>query len=146
MKGINLKIIFYILLSFILLSCNNDNPVNSNTPENNIEIISVTPDTLLPVDSLTEFIVKVKYCLQTADSAVLSMGFNYYDPNNFSMLPYIDSLVYKGSGTLSLIGLVRPKKWGLNIPFIVYVNMAQAPLPSTFIPLADDTKKIFSFK
>jgi hypothetical protein len=137
----------FVLMSLVLFlfSCDNSSPAGPVISDQ-MQIDSISPDTLLVQDSLTLFVVHVTYTLNTSDSASISVGFNNVDPNIFSMISYADTTVMKGSGSHSFSALVAPKKWATGIPFIVYVNMAKVPHASTFYPSATAEKKIYSFR
>jgi hypothetical protein len=63
------------------------------------------------------------------------------------MSVYADTTVPKGKGTCVLFALTAPINWGNGIPFIVFVDMAKAPIPlTTYYDLANDTRKIYSFR
>jgi hypothetical protein len=142
----SLAFIFAVLSISMIVCCGNPAEQQTSPLTDQIQITSVIPDSLLVADSLTLFLVNVNYEINSTDSATLSIGFNSSNPNSFSMIPYADTTIVKGKGTHTFSAMIAPKKWASGIPFIVYVNIAKAPKLSMYIPLASDTKKIYSFR
>lgn len=131
---------FFIIIGFLslimLLGCEKDTDIDKEIDR--IEIISISPSTLLVDGVEYNFIVKIEYDLVTVNSGVLMIGFNTEKINSYQMLSAASVIVDKGSGVHTFDVTTIAKDWMSEDDFEVYVNLSENPHPSTWTPLATD--------
>jgi hypothetical protein len=138
---------FLLGLSCLMLECNTATSSLLPKRSDNIQIVSVVPDSLLVADSITMFYVRVNYDLMSSDSAVLKLGFNDYDSVGYTVEPAFDTTIMRGSGAHLFVRWVTPTKWASGTPFKVIVNMVRAPILTNIEQLlAEDIWQISSFR
>ena len=133
-------VISMIFVIFLLTTGCGGSPTTPPIEEDFINIISVTPDSGLVDVVDTDFTVVVEYNLYSYTQGVLKIGFNNGESiNSFRIVNNADFLVNKGSETHEFNVTVKPKDWGSQGDFKVYVNISEYPHPSTWTPLDGDT-------
>jgi len=89
----------------------------------------------------TNFTVVIEYNLYSYTQGEVQVGFNNGESiNSFRIVNNAEFLVNKGSGTHEFNVTVKPKDWGSQGDFSVYVNISEYPHPSTWTPLDGDTR------
>ena len=141
MKKLNLfLVISMIFIAFLLTAGCGGTPTTPPIEEDFINIISVTPDSGLIDGVDTDFTVVVEYNLFTYNQGILLIGFNNGESiDSFRMVSNANFLVNKGLGIHEFYVTVKPKDWGNQGNFLVYVNISEYPHPSTWTPLDSDT-------
>jgi hypothetical protein len=130
-----------IMIVTVFYSCSS-NPVVSDPDK--IEIIYFQPDSGIIANSLTLFSIRIHYILVSADSGLISIGFNTFDPNSFIMATASDTVVPKGEDSLTLHALVKPINWGNHIAFAVFAGISKYPHDEASWPnSATDIKKYY---
>jgi len=111
-----------------------------------IKIISVTPSSGLIDGVDTEFKIVVEYNLFSSKEGLLQIGFNNQESiNSLIMVKDTHFLAYKGYvGTNEFNVTVKPKNWGSQGDFRVFVLLDETPQVSDYF-LATDIK-ILTFK
>jgi len=142
MKKLNLfLVISMIFVAFLLTTGCGGNPAAPPIEEDFINIISVTPDSGLVDGVDTNFTVVIEYNLYSYTQGEVQVGFNNGESiNSFWVVSNADFLVNNGSGTHEFNVTVKPKDWGSQGDFSVYVNISEYPHPSTWTTLDGDTR------
>lgn len=142
MNKLNLfLVISMIFIAFLLTAGCGGTPTAPPIEDDFINMISVTPSSGLIDGVDTEFKVVVKYNLYSYTQGVLKIGFNNGESiNSFRIVNNADFLVNKGFETHEFNVTVKPKDWGSQGDFSVYVNISEYPHPSTWTPLDGDTR------
>jgi hypothetical protein len=109
-----------------------------------VQILSVSAESPVRDGVQNEFTVQIQYFLDTADEALLAIGFNSDDPGRYHMTG--SKRVIRGTNVITLKGRVIPKDWKERGDFIVYVNLSPYPIPkSRWRPLAT-TQRVIEFE
>jgi hypothetical protein len=147
------KVILFLVLSLTLSTviglagCGG----SSTTPpieEDFINIVSVTPDSGLIDGVDTNFKVVVEYNLFSYDSGELSISFNNLlndegNPDNHWNIGSANYYINKGFGTHEFNVTVKPKDWGSEGDFSVWVCIDEIPQNDDW--LLDCDEKILTF-
>lgn len=139
--------IIYTLTSFLFLIfavSNVSAQINDQNSPERITIVNVT--TSVPVrDGVdNEFTVEIEYTLESADEAMIAIGFNSDNPNRYRMMA--QKRIRKGTNRITLKADVKPKDWKERGDFMLYANISPYPLPAArFTPLAS-TKRVIDFE
>jgi len=100
-----------------------------------VQILSVSAESPVKDGVQNEFTVQIQYTLDTADEALLAIGFNSDDPGRYHMTG--SKKVARGANVIILKGRVIPRDWKERGDFMVYVNLSPYPIPkSRWRPLA----------
>ena len=148
------KLILFLVLSLTLSAviglagCGG----SSTTPpieEDFINIISVTPDSGLVDGEDTDFTVMVKYNLASSNEGELSISFNNLlnnegNPGNHWNITSANYYINKGSGNHVFNVTIKPKDWGDEGDFSVWVCMDEVPEIDNW--LLDCDEKILTFQ
>jgi hypothetical protein len=118
-----------------------------------VNIVSVTPARVIGYANPLEFVVVVNYSLESVESGIVYLGFNYLEPYRYTLVA--EQVVPKGSGQVTLVTIVLPAGWGTpdspngptkgglealeGLTFDAYVNISENPHPDSWNPLATDT-------
>ena len=109
-----------------------------------VRIISVFAEFPVKDGVQNEFTVQVEYFLDSADEALIAVGFNSDDPGRYRMTG--SKKVARGTNVITLKGRVVPKDWKEQGDFMVYVNLSPYPVPkSRWRPIAT-TQKVIEFE
>jgi len=84
-----------------------------------IKTVATDKDVVRGVE--TEIVVTIDYRLQSADEAVLMLGFNSDDPSRFT--PKDSTIVKAGTGSVSLKATIVPVDWGERGSFSAIVML-----------------------
>ena len=106
-----------------------------------IKILNVSSASPVKDGVANEFTIEIDYFVDTADEAMISIGFNTDDPGRYRMTG--EKKVSRGANVITLKARVTPKDWKERGDFIV--NAIIAPYPRTdgkFHPFAATTKVI----
>ena len=147
------KIILFLVLSLTLsavigLAGCGGSPTAPPTEEDFINIISVTPDSGLVDGVDTDFKVVVEYNLFSYDSGELSIAFNNLlndegNPGNHWNITSANYYINKGYGTHEFNVTIKPKDWGSEGDFNVWVCIDEIPKIDSL--LLDCDEKILTF-
>ncbi len=131
-----LFLIFGFLSLIMSQACEKDMDIDEEI--DTIEIISVSPSSILVDGVEYNFIVEIEYELVTVNSGMVMIGFNTVEVGKFYMLSEATEIVSKGSGVHTFDVTTIAKDWMSEGDFQVYVNLSENPHPSTWAPLATD--------
>ena len=150
MKKVNLFLVISVFLFTImyLAGCGG----SLTTPpidEDFINIISVTPDSGLIDGVDTNFTVVVEYNLASSAEGELSISFNNLlndegNPGNHWVITSANHYINKGSGTHEFNVTIKPKDWGYEGDFNVWVCIDEIPEDIDSF-LLDCDEKILTF-
>ncbi|MFT6910201.1 MAG: hypothetical protein ACJAS1_006929, partial [Oleiphilaceae bacterium] len=134
------KVFAFSLLAFCVgCSSGDGDPLQSEISTNNVEIISISPDTAEEGVN-TEFTVTISYELVDFDQGEVNIGFNVDEQDSYTII--YDQVVSKGAGSFTAIISAVPVEYAPNGSFEVYANISEYPHPNTWTPLASDFKAI----
>ena len=141
-------VISMIFIIFLLTAGCGGTTTTPPTEEDFINIISVTPDSGLIDGVDTDFRVVVEYNLFSYDSGKLSISFNNLlndegNPGNHWNITSANYYINKGSGTHEFNVTVKPKDWGDEGDFNVWVCIDE--IPNIDDILLDCDEKILTF-
>jgi len=130
MKKLNLfLVISMIFVVFLLIAGCGGSPTTPPIEEDFINIISVTPNSGLIDGVDTNFTVVVEYNLFSYDSGELSISFSICDhtPACHLVITSANHYINKGYGTHEFNVTVKPKDWGNEGDFSVWVCIDEVP-------------------
>ena len=114
-------------------------PEDIDTLTDAINIISVSTKTALIDDQFYPFDITIFYKLNSLETGTLIIGFNNTDDiNAFRILYDSKKVINNGNGLYTFNVATTVKDWGSKGEFVAHVNLSENPLPSTWIPLAND--------
>lgn len=117
--------------------------VGNEDGEDFINIISVTPDSGLVEGKNTNFTVVVEYNLYSYDQGSLGIGFNTDVVDRWEVFSNATFLINKGYGTHEFNVTVKPKNWGSEGDFSVWVCIDEVPEIDNILLECDE--KILTF-
>jgi len=137
-----MKNILFFLFLIIIFTFGCDTDENSgNNSEGTITIINVTPSSDLDIDTSYAFTVEVSYNLTSDNQGELNIGFNTNSVNTFIMDTNSKIIISSGgSGSHTFSVTATTKDYGVNGDFKAFVNIADYPHESTYMPLDTDTQ------
>jgi len=101
-----------------------------------IKILNVTPDSGLTPGEKTSFTVEIEYSFYGLEEAILYIGFNTEEINEFIIQD--EKIVQEKEGKHTFNGEIVTKDWGSKGDFETYVNISEHPHPDEWKPLAID--------
>jgi hypothetical protein len=129
------------LIGFLVFSgCQDEKVTGPEESGDSIRIISVTPESGLTPNTVTEFVVSVEYELVSKDSGEVMIGFNTDEVGRYRMISEATVLVAKGSGDHQFNVSALARDWGTAGDFSVYVNLSEHPHGVSWTPLATDIR------
>ena len=143
MKFIYISTVF-LFLFFIVPSTNVAAQNSERNDFDRIRIINVTAAAPVTDGVENEFTVELEYTLDSADEAMVGIGFNSEKPAVYKMTT--NKKIKRGTNLIALKAVVKPKDWKERGDFIIYANLAPYPIPQArFTPLAT-TKTVIDFE
>jgi len=139
--------IIYTFTSFLFLifaAAGASAQVKEQDSPDKITIVNVATSAPVRDGVDNEFTVEIQYTLETADEAMVAIGFNSDKPNGYRMMA--QKRIKRGTNSITLKADVKPKDWKERGDFIVYANISPYPLPAVrFTPLVS-TKRVIDFE
>ncbi len=109
--------------------------------QDSLKIVSVSAMKPVENEVSNEFAVQIEYTLESADEAMIAIGFNTERPGTFKMVG--QKKIAKGSGIINLKASVIPKDWKERGDFMVLVNIMPYPINKNYyIPTVSDNRVI----
>jgi len=123
-----------VVLAVLVASC------NWNAAVGTITIVSVVPAAGLTGGNPTDFTVEVDYSLSGSAKGELNVGFNTNSKDAYTMISSEKVTISEGTGNhVFTCNGVLPKDWsGVGGEFKAYVNIAEYPHGSIYLPLDTD--------
>ena len=149
MRKLNLFLVISIIfIAFLLTAGCGGTPTTPPIEEDFINIISVSPNSGLIDGVDTDFTVVAEYNLFSYDSGELSISFNNMlnnegNPGNYWIIESANYYINKGYGTHEFNVTVKPKDWGDEGDFSVWVCIDE--IPQNDDRLLDCDEKILTF-
>ena len=134
-----------LVFGLVLTNCDNGTTKSSASTKDSIKIISVDPSEGLTDLVMQEFKIIIEYVLVTQEQGEIMILFNFQNPDSYISIPGTNTVIDKGSGTLSFDVSSITKNWYSAGDFCVGVAMVPYPHPDSWDSLAGD-RKVLSFK